>query len=92
MFKRNSVVYGETTVFAEPYCIRGFLLHMRNLLYKRRPIILQEPYRMKGTLLHEKSPNIEEDCVFVCWLLNAPAICECISGTDLLRQFYVLPH
>ena len=29
---------------------------------------------------------------FVCWLLNVPATCECISGTDLLRQFYVLPH
>ena len=31
-------------------------------------------------------------CLFVCWLLNVPATCECISGTDLLRQFYVLPH
>ena len=30
--------------------------------------------------------------LFVCWLLNVPATCECISGTDLLRQFYVLPH
>ena len=29
---------------------------------------------------------------FVCWLLIVPATCECISGTDLLRQFYVLPH
>ena len=29
---------------------------------------------------------------FVCWLLNVPATCECISGTDLRRQFYVLPH
>ena len=28
--------------------------------------------------------------VVVCWLLNIPATCECISGTDLLRQFYVL--
>ena len=28
----------------------------------------------------------------VCWLLIVPATCECISGTDLLRQFYVLPH
>ena len=28
----------------------------------------------------------------VCWLRNIPATCECISGTDLLRQFYVLPH
>ena len=31
-------------------------------------------------------------CLFVCWLLNVPATCECISGTDLLRQFDVLPH
>ena len=31
-------------------------------------------------------------CETVCWLLNVPATCECISGTDLLRQFYVLPH
>ena len=30
--------------------------------------------------------------LFVCWLLSVPATCECISGTDLLRQFYVLPH
>ena len=30
--------------------------------------------------------------LFVCCLLNVPATCECISGTDLLRQFYVLPH
>ena len=30
--------------------------------------------------------------VVVCWLLNVPATCECISGTDLLRQFYVQPH
>ena len=28
----------------------------------------------------------------VCWWLYVPATCECISGTDLLRQFYVLPH
>ena len=30
--------------------------------------------------------------LFVCWLLNVPATCECFSGTDLLRQFYVLSH
>ena len=30
--------------------------------------------------------------VVVCRLHNAPATCECISGTDLLRQVYVLPH
>ena len=31
-------------------------------------------------------------CWFVCWLLNVPATCECISGTDLHRQLYVLLH
>ena len=31
-------------------------------------------------------------CLLVCWLLNVPATGYCISGTDLLRQFYVLPH
>ena len=35
-------------------------------------------------------------CLFVCWLvgwlLNVPGTCECISGTDLHRQFYVLPQ
>ena len=29
---------------------------------------------------------------FVCWLLNVPATCQCISGTDLHRQFNVLRH
>ena len=31
-------------------------------------------------------------CLLVGCLLNVPATCERISGTDLLRQFYVLPH
>ena len=31
-------------------------------------------------------------CLSVGCLLNVPATCECISGMDLLRQFYVLPH
>ena len=34
-------------------------------------------------------PRVE---IFICWLLNVPATCECVSGTDLLRQLYVLPH
>ena len=33
-----------------------------------------------------------EEGEVVGWLLNVPATCECISGTDLHRQFYVLPH
>ena len=28
----------------------------------------------------------------VCWLSNVPAIGYWISGTDLLRHFYVLSH
>ena len=36
--------------------------------------------------------DVLEVCLFVGWLHNVPATCECISGTDLLRQFYVLPH
>ena len=28
----------------------------------------------------------------VCWLLNIPATCKCISGTELLRQLYLLPY
>ena len=30
--------------------------------------------------------------VVVGWLLNVPATCQCVSGADLHRQFYVLPH
>ena len=44
-------------------------------------------------------PSVPTSCTrkYVCllfagWLLNVPATCECISGTDLLRQLYVLPH
>ena len=29
---------------------------------------------------------------FLACLLNVPATCYCISGTDLVRQVYVLPH
>ena len=36
--------------------------------------------------------NSWDEVCFVCWLLNVPATCQCISGTDLHRQFYVLPH
>ena len=36
--------------------------------------------------------QVSSQCLFVGWLLNVPATGECISGTDLLRQLYVLPH
>ena len=36
--------------------------------------------------------RVTTEQLLVGWLLNVPATCECISGTDLLRQFDVLPH
>ena len=30
--------------------------------------------------------------VVVCCLLTVPSTCWCISGTDLFRQLFVLPH
>ena len=44
------------------------------------------------TILHMKLCLWWAGEVVVGWLLNVPATCECISGSDLLRQFYVLPH
>ena len=40
----------------------------------------------------EVSGRAAENFWLVACLLNVPATRECISGTDLLRQFYVLPH
>ena len=45
-------------------------------------------YPFADMKFYMKSGNVG----LACWLLNVPATCECISGTDLLRQFYVLPH
>ena len=39
-----------------------------------------------------KNREADRDIFVVCWLLNVPATCECISGTDLLGQVYLLPH
>ena len=43
-------------------------------------------------LSHTGSGKQRPHNLFVGWLLNVPATCECISGTDLLRQLYMLPH
>ena len=37
-------------------------------------------------------PLGQQGGLVVCWLINVPATYKCISGTDLLRQFDVLPH
>ena len=54
------------------------------------PTVLQRVYvnvPPRG-LLVEHPPQV----VVVCWMLNVSATRKCISGTDLLRQFDVLPH
>ena len=38
-----------------------------------------------------KSEN-EQWIALSCWLRSVPATCLCISGMDLLRHLYVLPH
>ena len=52
------------------------------------------PLNVVLTATGSSHDNLQAGCKvrFVCWLLNVPATCECISGTDLLRQFYMLPH
>ena len=47
---------------------------------------------VKGVRTGVKYVLVYSKIKFVCWLLNVPATGECISGTDLLRQLYVLPH
>ena len=36
--------------------------------------------------------DLKKGSVGICWMLYVPATCLCISGTDLLRQAYALPH
>ena len=51
-------------------------------------------YKVTNSLQERRTYNMatEASNVVVDWLFNVPATCECIKGTDLLRQFYVLPH
>ena len=62
-----------------------------------RPVVFYEPLPhlvdLSGptVFLHERTCAVHSG-LFVGWLLNVPETCECISGTDLRRQFYVLPH
>ena len=44
-----------------------------------------------SVLIEDDTPLVHNHVV-VCWLLNVLTTCKCISGTDLLRQFYMLPH
>ena len=68
-------------------------------LKKRTEEVVRENqrYQLKGGAGSGSTARIEAaewyvGVVVVCWLLNVPAKYECISGMNLLRQFYMLPH
>ena len=42
-----------------------------------------------GCLTSQQHVGVSTQGCFVGWLLNVPATCECISGTDLLRHVHV---
>ena len=62
-------------------------------MYFDHPLSFASP----GCSIQGLSGSMLEGCwclmfIKIVCLLNVPATCECISGTDLHRQFYVLPH
>ena len=80
LIKSTYTYAGPTSSTADPGD-RNTANDPRVLLSSRRPYRLATEVRVWGRVV-----------VVVCWLLNVPVTCQCISGTDLLRQFYVLPH
>ena len=48
--------------------------------------------KLKARELCRSYDRTDGQGLFVGWLVDVPATGLCISGTDLLRQFYVLPH
>ena len=65
-----------------------FIYHL-SLTY--HPTEVVRPLCMHNDHCLLPSISVTADCC--CWLLaNVPATCQCISGMDLLRQAYLLPH
>ena len=62
-------------------CDRVEMASILALFHRLKPLIVE------GV----EETGVPEDAV-VCWLLNVPATRYFISETDLLRQFYLLPH
>ena len=85
----------------------GLLWSFRTSMSLAVSALLQWRWAWLGFILRKPSPrdpSIQPFCLappewepsdllfVVGWLLNIPATGKCISGTDLLRQFYVLSH
>ena len=71
------------------------MVELKNGHIRKNLTLNGEPQRFSlGTQKKKKKEEEEEEVCFVllCRLLTVPATGKCISGTDLLRQFYVLPY
>ena len=70
-----------------------FLLHLPQFPLVLKRAVLQLLFCVSLQSLGKYTvPGNELGGLFVGCLLNVLATCQCISGTDLHRQFYVLPH
>ena len=78
-------VTGKFSKGTLPYVFRSCQRHSELTDEKHIPL---RPTPKRDTLRHWRYNRLG----LVGWLLIVPATGECISGTDLHRQFYVLPH
>ena len=72
--------------------VRGGRRRRRRRIRRRKKKKEKEEEEKKEKEEEEEEEVEEEEKDVVGWLLNVPATGECISGMDLLGQFYVLPH
>ena len=98
VFRHTGPVPGET------YFIYIFLsLYTRDRLLFRTIHSVPRVFRHTGPVPKDRllfypahtplSLLVHTGFLLLCWLLNVPTqACWCISGTDLLRQLYLLPH
>ena len=67
------------------------IFHSRSIPTPGQPALVcttSAPRVLQGSNKNGISSTAAAFLFVACWLLNVPATCQCISGTDLLRQFY----
>ena len=94
--QNSCYLQGKNPLYLEKIPLRGGWNPRRCIKHDSQSHTLSKGYSGLFTchslcLLLEYS-GTRETIPVVCWLLDVPETCECISGTDLRRQFYVLPH
>ena len=64
-----------------------------NITHRTEDLAWPGTQKKKQKMCNETITSLDDaTLLFAGWLLYVPATGSCISGTDLLRQFYVLPH